>query len=811
MASQTPDSADPTLTARQLHSAVRRLTESDEALKGHRQFISKGGKIHWIVDTDVVIHYLQPMQKARYAEIFPQLKVASEPSAGLIALSTLLADFIFSDRFQVSVDTRDGLNVRPKKLLLAPHADEFHEVVAAIARAAGPLVASAKEATDGGLSRQVMDLLNSFTKGNLGDLSQEAFVSKLQQLIADSYKFILPNGPLDELRRASDLLRGREALIYQADNEDIEAMLSGKNIQERLDAFTDTWTAQFKEIHHSSNFDESDKAVAKRQSQRVIANYRDARVLATLEILNDLGVKSDERYVLISGQDTLQLIVKPRGGARQKNVHIIHPRAFLGNPRLLESKEMPTEGAKNGEHPDRWKRITDAVSFLSNLNEAELEGHTDLVHKLLHEWRVLERMAIPFLPEQAQIPNVRALAKDIFRGQPLDALETQLYIALSDFFALSAELNLAGHLEPLQGAMKRKPPPLRLAFYPEAEAFIVKIINRGLWNSEGEADTNAIAAHIERVKDEQQKEARAAALQSFNYPLLLCFAERFAAMGEWHACRLLAAHAKAVASATRESLPYITGRDAALLEGYARRLDARRIDDLGGARDALRYFRSSCQKEQEAWSDPEKRMPHEVRCALHSFNPENEFAIHALRADVEELMIDFSELMFELFTADQVNVMTALQSRVNRFSALSSRVNGSLASLRALAVFHGPPKSPRALLSIRDYLQIQLEICGLQCGLFLFAAKVDGKGYEVWKAADLLERVNSHKTEVATLIAAVARGVWGEAEQRSTHIEVIRRICDDQKKSNIKSSPFDLPRGTFLLHLVEKVAKLGAY
>jgi hypothetical protein len=807
--SQTPTSASPKLTPRQLHLAVQRLNESDEVLRELRQYLHSGGRIQWVVDTDVVIHFLRPKQNRRYAEIFPGSEATGEESKGLVALSAVLADFIFSERFQLSGTASPVSPVHDVKLLLDPHTEEFHDVVSAISRDISPQAKAAKSASDGGLSRQVMKLLQNFTRGKLTGMSQEVFVQTLQDTIADSFQIILPDGPLDELRRVRDLLKERKTLIYQADNAELHSLLTEKTAAAMHDLKADVWFERLREFFGTRDHNQSDEGKDKKRPQNDLRNYRDAKVLAALELLNERGAATNLRYVFLTGQGTLSSVVQHQSQRTRTSVFIVHPRAFLGSPRLLESKEQAKTSADTTEHPIRWKRITDAVNFLGGFGESRLIQHQELIDKLYDEWRLLERMALPYLPEQAYIPDVRALAKDIFSGASLDALETQLYIAISDFFALTAELGLVAHQEPMQGTMKRKPPPLRLGFYPEAEAFIVKIVDRGLWDPDGSANTPLIGNWIERVKTEQRKEANGANLPSFNYPLLLCFAERFAAMGDWHACRLLAVQAKAVASATREALPFITGRDAAMLEGYARRLEARKVEELESAREALREFRAACLVEQKAWSDPKTKLTHDSKCVLHAFNPEREFVIHTLRADVEELTIDFAVIMFALFSADMTasDVRVELANRQSDVVGLVERISDTLVRLEAPEIFkelHVPP----ALNAIHDYLRIQLELCGLQCGLLLFAVGVSATNFEHWRDSDLHVRVAAHKTDVSRLAAAVAQRIWGNSREREQNLKLVKEIVELTNSSKEKLPPFDLGRARFFLHLAEERAAL---
>ncbi|OGT89388.1 MAG: hypothetical protein A2514_15710 [Gammaproteobacteria bacterium RIFOXYD12_FULL_61_37] len=585
---------NPGITIEGLRNAVLRLREGDDALRKHREFVEGGGEIRWVVDPDVVHLFLNPKKNARYADVFP-LSAGTEPSSGLVGLTALLADFLFSKRFNLGGMAANSDDAHRRcKLVLEPHTDELDEAIRSIARKSAADAHRARGAVAGRLEREIRDLLETFSVGE----SNEDFIKRLLKTIERRISLILPDGPFQELKRASDLLKKREAIEYQADVADLHAMISTEEFEEGVDGKTDIWCGRLRDFiseHDRSNTGTERESYRFNEAKRIRIS-RDARVLAKLDGLNRKGAESKVRYVMITGAGLLHCITQEIFRKRPPTVHLLKPSAFLGNPRLFE-----VEGIKTTEDQgSRWMRMTQAVNLLGTRFDSEQGEFKKHIAELIENWEALQRMALPYLPSQSTETTLRAVAKEIFQGKPLEALETQLYIALSEFFVVTAELGLLTHQESAPMAIKRKPPPLRLAFYPQAENLVLALIDRRIWNDGGGAKVEEIAGLIEAVKKEQQETSKSGNDPFFNYPLLLCLASRFAILGDWHASRVLAMHAKAVAKVAEHSLPCVTGREAALLESYSRRLDAKSANDLNRAREVLQEFREAVKRDDLA-------------------------------------------------------------------------------------------------------------------------------------------------------------------------------------------------------------------
>ena len=773
MATQTKANTAGTISTRELRTSILRLEEGDSNLRKLHEFVDSGGRIRWVVDTDIVHLFLNPKAKRRYADIFTAETEPNEQQT-LVALAALLSDFLFSSRFtETTQGNGRSIGHLVPKLILEPHVEELNATISGIARHASAQAASARGAASGNLEKRIRTLLDDYVSGKIHkELSKEQFVNKLLLEIERNVALILPDGPLNELVRARSLLRERQAIVYQADDESLDALITEPDFAAKVHLLTDTWLDRIRSfarnlaIGSAGTIEDDDE----KRPNEMIRDLRDAEVLAKLELLNEIGTANKTRYVMISGHGLLHGVIQRSGKSR--SVHAVRPRDFLGNPRLFELDSMDGKGMPDVEHDARWKRITRALKLIGtdfDLSNPDLQTS---IRGLVREWESVQRMALPYLPAQSSAPTVRQIAAEIFVGKSGEALDTWIYVALSEFFVVTAELGLLAYRDVRPSEIKRKPPPLRLAFYPQAENFIGQVINGEFWGEDDKIDMPRVAAQIAAVKAEQRAQDKNQTAK-FNYPLLLCLSARFAALDDWHASRVLASHAKAVALVAENSAAFVTGREAALLEAYSRRLEARNKSDLDYSRSALAEFRSKVASERSDWTDPVERQAHDSRLQACRFDPEAEFSLHEFRADADELIIDFTSMMFDCFSEHGNHVATTnrLAGSKRDFVELIGRVDACLFQLDRLEAFQSSyiGSNDKTLAKIRGFLRTQLELCGLQCALFIVAGG-DG-GFKIsasnsWGREELLRRVRGHATVIAKLAALVGMCIWGTTVQQ---------------------------------------------
>lgn len=767
------DSSSNTNSVTELRISIQRFEEGEANLRKLRQFVENGGEIRWVVDTDVVHLFLNPKSKQRYADIFVT-EGRGDDRSSLVALAALLADFIFSDRFALTLHRAESSRTNPSpRLLLEPHVEELHDAIQSIAKHAARDVVSAHGATSGQLEKRIRALMNEYAAGKVcKEMTQEKFVKNILEEIEHSISLILPDRPLTELIRARDLLKERNSIAYQANDENLHARLSTRDSTDRIHQLTDFWFDRIRSLAHETVRDSVDRTgtINSKRPNEIERETKDAEVLAKLQLLNEEERANKIRYVLISGHGFLHGLIRRN---RSLSLFAVRPRDFLGNPRLFELDAQDERVLPKAEHDARWKRITRALNLIgSDFDESNPELQAR-IQGLAREWESVQRMALPNFLIQSSAPSLRQVAKELFDGKSGEALDTWIYVAMSEFFVVTAELGLLAHRDSKPPTIKRKPPPLRLAFYPQAERFICQVIDGEFWGNDDTIDLSRVATQIKAVKQEQMNLGATQKSANFNYPLLLCLSSRFASLDDWHAARVLAAHAKAVIHVTENSPAFVTGREASLLEAYSRRLEARNKHDLEDARAALQEFREKTDLERKDWFDAEKRRSFNNMLLLHKFNPESEFPLHDLRADTDELIIDFTEVMFDCFTEPDHSTTTSkvVSNRV-KFISMIKKVEAYLDRLEQLEIFQpgNPGSAVTILVKIRGFLQTQLELCGLQCSLFVIAGSNDE--YETTERDpcgqdDLLDRVYKHGSVIAKLAALVGRCVWGTQDQRT--------------------------------------------
>lgn len=805
------------LTEWDLRIAARQLVEEGRAIADHFEFERNGGKLFWIVDTDVAVFYLDPRHNARYADIFRHgvQHFKDETPQGLVALSAVLADFIFGERFHGAKKGRDeGDHSAGQKMLLEPHSEELHYVLTAIGRSAMQNARTAVEVLDGRLRDQVKALIAEYSTDK--ETSPTEFIARVQKIIGESLDLILPSGNLEKLKRGRDLLKSKR-LVFEADCTGLHELLADEEATEAIDALADRWLNLIRELSPGQKLPESPPGLrrlgkgllkrSEREGNLELREFRDAMVLAKLEYLNGRVTPSgaaNERFVFISGHGFLRRVVREHKRFVRDavgDVHILHPSVFLGSGDLFPLPTMEDNGGS-----DHWFRLTQVLVPLERptprTSKGEVDGPTtnasaELIKKVESEWADLLKFALPFLPAQSREASVRDIFKDLLTGKPLDALEQALYLALGELFVVTAELGLVPPRDIDSAPPLRKPPPLRLAYYPQAERCILAFV------APGRSDQPAIGELLERVKQEQE----ISGVEDFNYPLLVCLAERFASLDEWHAARVLANYASSVAKVTSHEAPLVTGREAALLECYCRRIDAKKLHDLDRAEAALNEFQEACERERQWWGDEKNLEQESERCKAQAFNPVIEFPLHQVRGESELATIRLTRLMFYLFSVEvnerELNV--AIKTRAKTLHQLlvdAERIATDLGVLKDR--FAGTNET---ITSILNFVDLQLAICIAQCLILLRTVEATpekklGGAISITKMIRILE---ASPTTVTRLLVLVLRCLWGGTKERSESGKV---LCEMDFHPYLM--PHDVERAKFFTSLAVRAAFHGS-
>ena len=221
-------------------------------------------------------------------------------------------------------------------------------------------------------------------------------------------------------------------------------------------------------------------------------------------------------------------------------------------------------------------------------------------------------------------------------------------------------------------------------------------------------------------------------------------------------------------------------------------------------------------QEENAWDDKTLQTEQGEICKLRQFNPQAEFPLHELRADVDDLIIDFSESMFVCFEPKKPyeSLANRLREHQSQFTDMLNRSEACLARLEELALFRLGlglglglglnDKNREIMLSIKRFLHTQLELCALQCAIFLVAARSKLREDEMfarWRRAEVWERVQGHDTVIAKISALVARCVWGATGDAKLAVSELEAL------PNGELLPYDEPKHSFLKQFASDVVK----
>jgi hypothetical protein len=439
---------------------------------------------------------------------------------------------------------------------------------------------------------------------------------------------------------------------------------------------------------------------------------------------------------------------------------------------LLERKELPKSVIE-----DKSERT------------AQCEGdNQELVDRIQAEWARLMKFTLTFAPAQSREKATKDILVDLLQGKTLDALERTLYLALSELFVVLAELGLAPHYEREFVLPQRRPPPLRLAYYPAAEECIRALIG-GATDAHG-ASAPEIGTLIGLVKNEQKESG----IEDFNYPLLVCLAERFASLGDWHAARIIANYAASVAKVTEHVAPLVTGREAALLECYCRRVEAKTIHDLDRAEDALSEYDVALKREIDWRESHPNESGKEPR-----FNPFAEFPLHRLRGESEKLTLDLTRLMFGWF-CEEKDFLTLLESlRKDEMEILSLNRRANSLHLKIDSEYSVDGEPLEMVSQILTFVKLQTAICMAQCSILLTSINSSAEDIFAMPPVDLMSHLRGSSTAVTTMLVLVMECLWGTIEERAIALSRLNsHSCSDALM------PHDVARCSFFKELAQR-------
>lgn len=656
------------LTEPHIRAAARRVSEESSTLASLFELARAQVQLVWVFDANVAHLFFDPHGHADFASPVHvasahrrKRSVTAEPSEA--ALASVLADFLFGERFVQNLPSTANSGAEHEELglrvILEPHASELHDAFLAIRRKTQKDAEVATGAMLGGKLqtkvRAEVDRLRS------AGIENGEYVKRVQRLIRSSLKFLLPNSPLSQLERARDLL-SRRAFLYEADVPWLSELLSTDEALVRLDDLTHDWYLHLLQAGTSARDGDAIKSDLDSSEQHRHAR-NDALALAKIQYLNEIGeVSSTKRcFVLVSAHGLVHRVVKEHGRAR---FPVLRPSVFLGSKYLFPIGQREVDEGLAGVEGGQWMRLTHSLEMIHESAVRHWPDHArprgasldseSLVDRFKRDWKALQDFALPFLPATSTDQRVISLASDLLQGVSLRAFEKSLYSALGDLLVLSSEISLRGDVATDANNLGYGVPAARLAAFPQAERCMLAIV-------EGSASVTMdrrldVGGMMTALREEQE----AAGVDDFNYPMLLCLAVWFFSIGRVRSARALVGHARAVVEVSSDRLPLVTGREAAFLESYFRRVDAGDLVAHGKAVAALDFYDSAIRREREHLAANVERN----RGQSQKYCPEDELTIHEWRGRVARSGLYLAQVSIELFRGtEQSNKLVARSVR----------------------------------------------------------------------------------------------------------------------------------------------------
>jgi hypothetical protein len=257
---------------------VLKLRERSVSWRRDQHDIKAKWKLYYVVDPDLVIMYLDPLNNLRYAEVF-----GADDEGTKSALTYLLADFLFLDR-QGNCDE----SAPAEYWLVPPHDEELKGQILRITRNASKAFENAQ------LNYlEIFSMMEEFL--NAGD--QQVDLRLAGSIERNTDKFIKAANAIKNLARVQERLQELRGKIRNIWNAKIDTRYLIDETETEVDTNSSTMYADWhKRI--------SDARIGQPKHD---ANARDAKVLATIEYLNTklIQKKVCAKVILVTGATTI--------------------------------------------------------------------------------------------------------------------------------------------------------------------------------------------------------------------------------------------------------------------------------------------------------------------------------------------------------------------------------------------------------------------------------------------------------------------------------------------------------------------------
>lgn len=544
-----------------------------------RQLIASGGQMLHAVDTDTVILYSNPWEKAPhteqregYAEIFP-----GEKRDIVIGLGMALAHFIF-----------ERLSRDLPLIMLPPLNEEMDNVFEAVAR---------KAAVEGARALKNLDEIKLLIK-TVSQEEHDQVVRLLVEKVDSIVRFLQgAEGPLTELPRYFLLMKNTritspDYLLQQGmitDPDICAALTPPASLADRLQfrLMCNDWFDRLKKVTSSA--------------QKNVLTMTDAQVLARLEWINDkLAAQAEpdkpvHRMVLITGDQSMHKAASNYKSDGQKwdfaDCFLRHPRAYLAEPGVLEP--LKEGGGLNATTEtelqiDQWletllgKFYPGTDSFEERLDTLlgypeqaskyiqPLLEREDVIQEFENRWsEYTKNLVVSRTPSELELKLAKAQERQVIQdyqalvGNIEEAIHARIDTVWDQCFTVVADgssYNLISSRDAKHRS--RNAPMLTFDSFNETRRFVRRVLKEGMV-------ANKWSDTIQRIKEKDD---------ASGYALYLALGVFFAAEGRWKVSAILASRALTIAR--RKKPMHVSGREALYLRAVSLRHTARHSADL---------------------------------------------------------------------------------------------------------------------------------------------------------------------------------------------------------------------------------------
>lgn len=588
-------------------------------------------RIHYVVDTDILVSYLDPNSNGRYAELFGENRELPK------VLVRMMSDFIIH-RLQSGVEANSS--ELGQLLLISPHDQELHGQFRRVQEDMAEWIRRAESE-----AKEVLEHVRQ------GGKSEQQLVELLIKEATALIEVFEGSGPFEKAQRLSRI-----------------SAIRLTNVQRYVDPATgftfptppeDLTHPEFHDYVHGFEQWRERLAETRGRGKSDWAVSNDAQVLNHLSWINRKVAPQRRRLVLITGSRNIFVAARqpPRGASdappvagltssadgEYQRLYLRHPQAFLGHWQFFETENRSDQENSTELRIFSWLNVLYPnhidLSVPGAIRRREELAH-ELEHSTAEEWsrRARELRAIAAQRAGGERPQdyIDSIISEWDRQVRVVAVEKDMFQAVVHSPKTKSAQKLLGILRMRLGDDLM--PLLRdLAINADnsrASLLISTVVLsevternnkpsiRGVPALRFDDEYSSIQARCNQLQDDMFNNTLEVDLKNLNsefggvdpeqYHALVVYALIYAIRGHWQGTRTLCLSALAVVDgippAARANR---TGREAAYLLAVAERRVAREASQLDNSR---RYLQMAERREHPNWPRDVRFMSEELAC-----------------------------------------------------------------------------------------------------------------------------------------------------------------------------------------------------